>query len=58
MSSLRSSDVPNYMDMVKFVFERTEWDSERFGGYRCKIDYPIYGTQVSMALRRPAAPLS
>ena len=31
------------------------WDDRAFRGYRCAIDYPVYGSQVSLAFDPPAA---
>jgi hypothetical protein len=48
-SRWRSADVPNYAELVRDVSRRLRWDAELFRGYRCRIDYPIYGSQIAMA---------
>jgi hypothetical protein len=56
LSMCRSSDVPRYYEMVSDVFERLGWDPAGFRGYRCRIDYPIYGSQTVMVFDPPEAP--
>lgn len=45
----RCIEIPNYIDMIEHVCSRMHWDSSEFLGYRCAIDYPVYGSQVTMA---------
>lgn len=52
----RSSHVPRYLDMLEFLFRGTGWPSAGYRGYRCAIEYPVYGTQVTMGFERPPAP--
>ncbi|RKY20019.1 MAG: hypothetical protein DRQ55_09025 [Planctomycetota bacterium] len=49
----RSPDVPRYQDLLTHVFEHMGWDGAAFRGYRCHIDFPIYGSQVAMAFEPP-----
>jgi hypothetical protein len=44
----RSADVPRYAGLVRHVFERMRWDPSKFRGYRARVDYPVYGSQVMM----------
>jgi len=48
IDKFRSRDVPRYVDLLRTVCERLGWDGTQFRGYRCRIDYPIYGTQVAL----------
>ncbi len=52
-SRFRTTEVACYSDMVRFVCHKLGWDSESFRGYRCRVEYPVYGTQVSMIFRPP-----
>lgn len=52
-SRWRSTDVPNYAELIRDVCTRLGWPAEEFRGYRCRIDYPIYGSQVAMAFDPP-----
>lgn len=56
VSRCRSADVSRYADLLKLVCDKLSWDGKSFRGYRCRIDYPIYGTQVAMAWDQPQAP--
>lgn len=47
----RSNDVPRYLDLTGTVFDRMGWRAPEFRGYRCRIVYPVYGSQVLMAFR-------
>jgi len=53
MERFRTKEVARYVEMVRFVCDQLGWDSNRFRGYRCRVDYPVYGTQVSMIFRPP-----
>jgi hypothetical protein len=52
----RASAVPRYADLVALSCQKLAWDPAQFRGYRCVIDYPIYGSQVTMVFQPPAAP--
>ena len=54
-SRFRTTEVACYGDMVRFVCSKLGWDSGHFRGFRCRVDYPVYGTQVSMIFRPPAS---
>ena len=53
-----AAEVPWYPDLLQTVCDKLGWDAAGFRGYRCRIDYPIYGSQVVMAFPAPvrAAP--
>ena len=38
-----------YTEMVGEVFESMGWGSSAYRGFRTEIDYPIYGSQVTMS---------
>ncbi len=48
LSGCRSADVPRYTDLLRQVCARMRWSPESFRGYRCRVEYPLYGTQVTM----------
>jgi hypothetical protein len=52
----RDTSVPNYVELLRYVFDQLKWDAESFRGYRCAIDYPVYGSQVAMAFTPPPPP--
>lgn len=49
LSSCRSSDFGAYSELLRTVCQKLGWASGDFRGYRCRVDYPLYGTQVAMA---------
>jgi hypothetical protein len=56
VSRCRSSDIGRYSELLRTVCDKLGWDGRSFRGYRCRIDYPLYGTQVAMAWDQPQAP--
>lgn len=54
----RSADIPKYIPMLRDVCARLGWDESTFRAYRCRIDYPIYGSQIAMMFSPPADPHS
>ncbi len=53
-SRFRTTEVACYGDMVRSVCHTLGWDSESFRGFRCRVEFPLYGAQVSMIFRPPA----
>jgi hypothetical protein len=49
----RTAAVPIYADLLRTVCEKLRWNGEEFRGYRCRIEYPIYGSQVAIAFDPP-----
>lgn len=54
ISRFRTKEVARYPEMVRFICDKLGWDSERFRGFRCRVDYPIYGYQLAMIFQPPA----
>ncbi len=54
VSRFRTKEFAQYVDMVRFVCKKLGWDTDRFRGYRCRLTYPVYGTEVSMVFAPPA----
>jgi hypothetical protein len=50
-SKFRMTEVRRYGELLGHVFSSLGWEGGRFRGYRCRVEYPIYGTQVTMAFR-------
>ncbi|GAA0752819.1 hypothetical protein LRH25_26065 [Ideonella azotifigens] len=40
-------------ELIRQACEAVGWDAERLRGYRCKVRYPIYGSQIGMAFSLP-----
>ena len=56
VSKFRTAQVPRYAKMLLHVLDQLKWDASMFRGYRCKIDYPLYGSQVAMMFDPPQPP--
>ncbi len=48
-----SSAVPRYGSLIRHVIEQLGWDRSAFRSYRCRIDYPVYGSQIAMCFDPP-----
>jgi hypothetical protein len=53
ISRFRSARVPGYARLIDLVCTKMGWDGTRFRGYRCQIEYPLYGSQVAMTFAPP-----
>lgn len=49
----RSRDVPRYPELLRYAWERLGWRASDFRGFRCRVEYPIYGSQVAMLFDPP-----
>lgn len=49
LTRVRSEEVPRYAELVRHVFRTVGVDESAVRGFRCRIDYPLYGSQVTMA---------
>lgn len=49
----RDTKVPRYAELLRHVLDRLGWDEGELRGYRCAIDYPLYGSQVVLAFDPP-----
>jgi len=47
-AQIRSARAPAYSQLMRMVCEQLGYDLSAFRSYRCAIDYPVYGSQVSM----------
>lgn len=48
LAGCRTERVPRCMAMLETVVRTLGWEGNRLRAYRCVIDYPIYGSQVTM----------
>lgn len=48
LGAVRSTTVPRYAELIRHVFERMGYPPPSFRGYRCAIEYPLYGSQTAM----------
>ncbi len=56
LGRLRSGVAPRYAEMMRHVMATIGADASRYRGYRCRIDYPVYGSQVAMVFEPEVEP--
>ncbi len=49
-----TAEVPRYREMLDEVFGKLAWNRDQFRGYRCRVEFPIYGSQVTILFQRQA----
>lgn len=53
LRELRCQEIPRYGDMLTRLSDNFSWDPAAYRGYRCRIQYPVYGWQFSIAFEPP-----
>jgi hypothetical protein len=56
LSRLRSSDTQRYPELISHVCAARKWDVETLRGYRCRIEYPMYSSEVVVTFDLPPSP--
>jgi hypothetical protein len=56
VAKARAAEVFHSFDVLRHVYATTGWEGEQFRGYRCRIEYPVYGSQVAMSFEAPPPP--
>jgi hypothetical protein len=51
LAGVRSSLLPRYAELLQRVMSGAGYEAAQMRAYRCAIDYPLYGSQVSMLFR-------
>jgi hypothetical protein len=52
----RIAEVPNYLRLVGHTCQRIGYAEEDFRCYRCRVKYPLYGSQICMTFLPPRQP--
>lgn len=52
-SVLHTPDVPRLAEMVEYTCEQLGWDANRFDAYRCRVQYPVMPSKVTMRFELP-----
>jgi hypothetical protein len=58
IAKFRAAENPDHVDMLRYICERRKWDGNRLRGYRCRIEYPVYSSEIVMAFDLPVEPES
>jgi len=49
LAKLRTTDIPNYTELVFHIFQSLGWEPSDFSCYRFRNEFPVIGTQICMA---------
>lgn len=52
-----AGEVPKQRELMGEVLGRLEWNQELFRIYRCRVEYPIYGSQLTIVFDPPSGPV-
>ena len=56
LSRFHAREIPRYSEMIRFACSKLGWNEQEFRGYRCRLQFPFYGSQITMAFDPPARP--
>jgi hypothetical protein len=56
LASFRSPDTPAHQEMIRFACEQRGWDAEQLRGYRCRVEYPMYSSEMVFSFELQPAP--
>lgn len=54
IAKFRAAETPAYQDILRYACQQRGWEGSALRGYRCRIEYPIYSSQVAMSFDLPA----
>lgn len=54
--AFRMPEYPRYAELVRHACQAAGWDPAQLRGYRCRVRYPVYGSQIGLAFTLPGAP--
>lgn len=53
VSRFGSTEVPRYVELLRHVCQRLGYDPGVLRGHRCEVEFPVYGSQVTMVFEPP-----
>lgn len=56
MTHANAPDVPRYLDLLRYGFDRAGWDSQQFDAYRLRVFYPPVPATVTLSHPMPPPP--
>jgi hypothetical protein len=56
LPGLRVAEYQDYTALLGHACATLGWDADAFRAFRCRINYPLYGSQVHMSFVAPPAP--
>lgn len=55
-ATFRIAEAPSYVELIRYACGKLGWDERKFRGYRCRVRYPFYGSQLALAFDPPLPP--
>lgn len=56
LGRIATRDVPRYPELMQTAFDGAAWNSDRFRGYRCRLQYPVPMVAVTYWFDLPVEP--
>jgi len=53
ITNFTNPEMPRYTDLLAHSWSKLGWNGADFRGYRSRIEYPIFGTQITLAFDPP-----
>jgi len=50
-----SPDVARYPELLEYSFGRLGWDADRFRVFRCRVEYPVLNSLISVEFDEPGS---
>jgi hypothetical protein len=54
IAKFRAAEMPAFQNIVRFVCAERGWDAEALRGFRCRIEFPMYSSEVVLEFDLPA----
>lgn len=54
VAKYRFADLPRHIELIRHVCDQRGWDCDSFRGFRCHVEYPVHGAQLTMLFEVPA----
>jgi hypothetical protein len=49
LAKFRSSDTPQQQEIIQFACDQRGWNANELRGYRCRVDYPMYSSEIELS---------
>jgi hypothetical protein len=57
VEAFQLAEMPRYGEMLHYACAKLGWNLSEFRGYRCSVQYPMYGCQACMVFEAPPPPI-
>lgn len=56
LTGVHAPEVPRYLELIRYAFERVGWDSSQFDAYRLRVSYPPVPATITLSHPLPQRP--